>query len=129
MRSYLGVSYQELTELVERSTLSIATLLAPTPQFLASQIECDEEEIEFILSMLAAEEALEVCKDSNQRSFVLAVEVPGAQISELGADSILISSPILFDWIASIFLVSADGEELTYFATQEIPSFLPSWSS
>ena len=129
MRSYLGVSYQELTELVERSALSIATLIAPTPQFLASQIECDEEEIEFILSMLAAEEALEVCEDSNQRSFVLAVEVPEAQISELGADSILISSPILFDWIASIFLVSADGEELTYFATQEIASLLPSWSS
>lgn len=129
MRSYLGVSYQELTELVERSALSIATLFAPTPQFLASQIECDEEEIEFILSMLAAEEALEVCEDSNQRSFVLAVEVPEAQISELGADSILISSPILFDWIASIFLVSADGEELTYFATQEIASLLPSWSS
>lgn len=129
MRSYLGVSYQELTELVERSALSIATLFAPTPQFLASQIECDEEEIEFILSMMAAEEALEVCEDSNQRSFVLAVEVPEAQISELGADSILISSPILFDWIASIFLVSADGEELTYFATQEIASLLPSWSS
>jgi hypothetical protein len=75
--------------------------------------------------MLAAEESLEL-REAGQ-GYVLAVEVPDVLINEMGADSISIDQAIALDWVACIFLVSPDGEDLTWFAIQEVSSMLPSW--
>ena len=125
MRSYAGVSVDELEALFASTSISIPTLFAPTSEFIATHSELGEEEHEFILSMLAAEESLEL-RDVGQ-GYVLAVEVPDALINEMGADSISIEVPIALDWVACIFLVSPDGEDLTWFAIQEVASMLPSW--
>jgi hypothetical protein len=125
MRSYVGVSVEELEALLASTSISIPTLFAPTSEFVATHSELGEEEHEFILSMLAAEESLEL-RDVGQ-GYVLAVEVPDALINEMGADSISIDQPIALEWVACIFLVSPDGEDLTWFAIQEVASMLPSW--
>jgi hypothetical protein len=125
MRSYVGVSVDELDALLTSASISIPTLFAPTSEFIATHSELGEEEHEFILSMLAAEESLEL-REAGQ-GFVLAVEVPDLLIKELGADSITINAPIALEWVACIFLVSPDGEDLTWFAIQEVASMLPSW--
>jgi len=125
MRSYVGVSVDELDALLTSASISIPTLFAPTSEFIATHSELGEEEHEFILSMLAAEESLEL-RETGQ-GFVLAVEVPDLLIKELGADSITINAPIALEWVACIFLVSPDGEDLTWFAIQEVASMLPSW--
>ncbi len=125
MRGYVGVSVDELEALLASTSISIPTLFAPTPEFIATHSELGEEEHEFILSMLAAEESLEL-REAGQ-GYVLAVEVPDSLIDEMGADSISIAAVISLEWIACIFLVSPDGEDLTWFAIEEVPSMLPSW--
>jgi hypothetical protein len=125
MRSYVGVSIEELEALLASTSISIPTLFAATTEFVATHSELGEEEHELILSMLAAEESLEL-RDVGQ-GYVLAVEVPDALINEMGADSISIDQPIALEWVACIFLVSPDGEDLTWFAIQEVASMLPSW--
>ena len=125
MRSYVGVSIDELEALLASTSISIPTLFAATTEFVATHSELGEEEHEFILSMLAAEESLELRE--GEQGYVLAVEVPESQIKEMGADSISIEVPIALDWVACIFLVSPDGEDLTWFAIQEVASMLPSW--
>jgi hypothetical protein len=125
MRSYAGVSVDELEALFASTSISISTLFAATSEFIATHSELGEEEHEFILSMLAAEESLEL-REAGE-GYVLAVEVPDSQIKEMGADSISIEVPITLDWVACIFLVSPDGEDLTWFAIQEVASMLPSW--
>ena len=125
MRSYVGVSIDELEALLASTSISIPTLFAATTEFVATHSELGEEEREFILSMLAAEESLEL-REVGQ-GYVLAVEVPDSLIRELGADSISIDQPIALDWVACIFLVSPDGEDLTWFAIEEVPPMLPSW--
>jgi hypothetical protein len=125
MRSYVGVSVDELEGLLQSESITIPTLFAPTPEFIATHSDLGEEEHEFILSMLAADESLEL-REAGQ-GYVLAVEVPDTLIKEMGADSISIDQPIALDWIACIFLVSPDGEDLTWFAIQEVASMLPSW--
>ena len=125
MRGYVGVSVDELEALLANTSISIPTLFAPTPEFIATHSELGEEEHEFILSMLAAEESLEL-REAGQ-GYVLAVEVPDSLIDEMGADSISIAAVISLEWIACIFLVSPDGEDLTWFAIEEVPSMLPSW--
>jgi hypothetical protein len=118
MRSYVGVSVDELEALITSSSISLPTLFASTSEFISTHSELGEEEHEFILSMLAAEESLEL-RDVGQ-GYVLAVEVPDSLIQEMGADSISIDQPIELDWVACIFLVSPDGEDLTWFAIQEV---------
>ena len=125
MRSYVGVSVDELEALFASTSISIPTLFAPTAEFIATHSELGEEEHEFILSMLAAEESLDLGEAG--QGYVIAVEVPDSSIKEMGADSISIDRPIALDWVACIFLVSPDGEDLTWFAIEEIPSMLPSW--
>ena len=125
MRGYVGVSVDELEALFASTSISIPTLFAPTAEFIATHSELGEEEHEFILSMLAAEESLELGEAG--QGYVLAVEVPDSLINEVGADSVSIDAPISLEWIACIFLVSPDGEELTWFAIEEVPSMLPSW--
>jgi len=125
MRGYVGVSVDELEALLASTSISISTLFAPTQEFISTHSELGEEEHEFILSMLAAEESLEL-REAGQ-GYVLAVEVPDSLIDEMGADSISIAAAISLEWIACIFLVSPDGEDLTWFAIEEVPSMLPSW--
>ena len=125
MRSYVGVSVDELEALFASNSISIPTLFAPTAEFIATHSELGEEEHEFILSMLAAEESLDLGEAG--QGYVLAVEIPDSSIKEMGADSISIDGPISLEWIACIFLVSPDGEVLTWFAIEEVPSMLPSW--
>ena len=125
MRSYVGVSVEEIEDLLASTSISVTVLFAPTAEFIATHSELGEEEHEFILSMLAAEESLEL-REAGQ-GYVLAVEVPDSLIKEIGADSISIDAPISLEWVACIFLVSPDGEDLIWFAMEEVPSMLPSW--
>jgi len=127
MRSYVGVTSQELESLMQSQQLAISTLYATTSEFMATHSELGEEEQEFILSMLAADESLELNNGGN--GFVIAVEIPENKITASGADSIEISEPITLDWVACVFLVSPDGEDLTWFAIQEVSQHLPSWRS
>jgi len=125
MRSYVGISIEELEALLASTSISIPTLFAATTEFVATHSELGEEEHEFILSMLAAEESLELRE--GEQGYVLAVEVPDSLINETGADSISIDAPIALEWVPCIFLVSPDGEDLTWFAIQEVASLLPGW--
>ena len=125
MRGYVGVSVEELDALIASTSLSIPTLFAATSEFITTHSELGEEEHEFILSMLAADESLELRNDG--QGYVLAVEVPDSLIKEMGADSISIDAPIALDWVACIFLVSPEDEDLTWFDIQEVASMLPSW--
>lgn len=127
MRAYVGLTFEEVSALISGEPLKIEILFAATAEFVATHSELDEEEREFILTMLAAEESLDLRDEGF--GFVLAGDVPAHVIIEEGADSIKVSGEINRDWAACIFLVSPDGEDLTWYAIQEVENLLPSWSS
>ena len=125
MRCYVGVTIDELAALLDARELSVQTLFAPTAEFVDTHQDLDEEEREFILSMLAADESLELREAGY--GFVVAAEVPAEAIVEQGADSLTVNQAVSLDWVACIFLVSPDGEDLTWFAIQEVGQHLPLW--
>jgi hypothetical protein len=127
MRAYVGLTFEEVSALISGEPLKIEILFAATAEFVATHSELDEEEREFILTMLAAEESLDLREEGF--GFVLAGDIPADVIIEEGADSIKVSGEINRDWAACIFLVSPDGEDLTWYAIQEVENLLPSWSS
>jgi hypothetical protein len=125
MRAYVGLTIDDVCTLISVEALEIQTLFAPTTEFVTTHGDLDEEEREFILSMLAADEAMDLREEGF--GFVLAAEIPSDVITEEGADSIKVSAAIRRDWAACIFLVSPDGEDLTWFAIQEVEDLLPTW--
>lgn len=129
MRGYLPVTIDEIASFLDTQQLESGPLYAPTIKFLKANIDLDEEEGEFLLSMLAADEALEMRDNSEHLGFILALEVLDSEISEHGENFILLKDSAKWESVQCAFTVSPDGEELTWFATQEIAPALQHWQN
>ena len=126
MRGYVAMTAQEVAEFMASGLFDVSDVYAPTSQFIVDHQDLDDEEIEYTLSMVAAEDALEMKTATTGAACVLAFEVPAESISESHDMSISLSSPLKWESLECLFEVSSDGEELTWYATQEIDANLAS---
>jgi hypothetical protein len=127
MRGYLPVTVEEIAAFLESQAMECGPLYAPTIKFLTANSDMDEEEGEFILSMLAADEALEMRANLEKPGFILALEVGDSEVAEHGENFVILKDVAKWESVQCAFLVSPDGEELTWFATQEIKPALQEW--
>ena len=127
MRGYLPVTVEEIAAFLDSQTMECGPLYAPTIKFLTAHSEMDEEEGEFVLSMLAADEALEMRTNLQGPGFILALEVSDPEIVEYGENFVILKDLAKWESVQCAFLVSSDGEELTWFGTQEIKPSLVNW--
>jgi hypothetical protein len=67
--------------------------------------------------------------DSTTEGFILALEVTDSEIAEHGENFVILSDLAKWESVQCAFSVSPDGEELTWFATQEIEPALQDWLS
>jgi len=128
MRAYIGVTASEVQEFLLSGEFDVSDAYAATPTFIFSNSDLDEEEVEYTLSLIAAEDAVELL-DATGTACVLALEVPESIIEVEHEMSISLSAPLQWDYVQCCFEVSPDGQELTWFATQEIASNLVTWLS
>lgn len=129
MRAYIGVTASEIQEFLQSGEFDVSDAYAATPTFTSSNSDLDEEEVEYTLSLIAAEDAVELLGSAVGTACVLALEVPDSIIEAEHELSISLSAPLQWDYVQCCFEVSADGQELTWFATQEIASNLATWLS
>lgn len=129
MRAYIGVTASEIQEFLQSGEFDVSDAYAATPTFISGNSDLDEEEIEYTLSLIAAEDAVELLGSAVGMACVLALEVPESIIATEHELSISLSAPLQWDYVQCCFQVSADGQELTWFATQEIASNLATWLS
>jgi len=127
MRAYLAISQKDLAAFVESKSIDADELFAPTAQFVADNTDCDEEELEYLLSLAAGEEALDLRLSEKAPGIVLAVEVEENQIGESYEDSITLKSAITWDQIQCALLAHQGDDELVWFATQEIEIHCGEW--
>lgn len=127
MRGYVAMTAHEVAEFMATGSFDVSDIYAPTSQFIVDHQDLDDEEIEYTLSLVAAEDAVEMKTPTSGIACVLACEIPAASIAESHDMSISLSSPLLWENVECLFEVSADGEELTWFATQEIDANLENW--
>ncbi len=127
MRTYLPISHKELENFLEAKTLDVNLLYAPTSSFQEENIECDEEELEYLLSVLAGEKALDLCLTQKVPGIVLALEITEQQIGEAYADHITVTSAILWEQVQCALLAFRGDDELVWFATQEIEPHMNEW--
>ncbi|MEN9687582.1 MAG: hypothetical protein RL381_594 [Actinomycetota bacterium] len=127
MRGYVGMTAQEVSEFLSSKIFDISDIYAPTSQFIADNPDLDEEEIEYTLSMVAAEDAVEMKSSTSGKACVCAFEIPREAISESHDMSVSLNAPLRWENLEALFEVSEDGEDLTWFATQEIEANIANW--
>lgn len=127
MRVYLASTADELQVFIESQSLDVAEVYAPTPIYSATHSEMDEEELEYSLSILAAEDALDFVDDESGAPLVIALEVPDSIIGSFDEISADLLSPLSWSMVEAIFLVGEDSEDLTWFAPQEAKATISEW--
>jgi hypothetical protein len=131
MRGYIAITPDELAELIKDEEISVESAFIPTSIFKAANSELGEEESEYILSLLAADDSISYQGDNAKFSFALAVDLEDSQIgSELDVE-VNLTSPIKFSQVDCLFVgeVNSEEGELTWYAAQEIALHLPSWQA
>ena len=102
-------------------------VFAPTQGFVSDNLDCDEEELEYLLSVAAGEEALDLRLSEKGPGIVLAFEVTDEQIAESYEDSITLKTPLPWGQLQCALLAFPGDDELVWFATQEIEIHLAEW--
>ena len=117
MRVYVATKVSLLKELVDGKEVTFEEYLAPEQFEFASGV--DEEEQEHLISQLAADDSFEM--NQGKEAYVLALELHEEQ---LNGEAITVD----FGQVAAL-LKSEDGEELSWFAPEEIKFNLLEWIS
>ena len=127
MRAYLPITHLELTSFLESGVKKIETIFAPTPFFVGDNSELDEEEIEYLLSLEAAQESLALRQSESSPGLVLAIELEPAQVNQVEDKSVTLNSDVSWNQVQCALLLYPNDEELIWFATQEIALNLGEW--
>ena len=127
MRAYLPISYKDLEGFVSSESLEVDELYAPTIHFEVENPDCDEEELEYLLSIAAGQEALELRLSEKAPGIVVAFEIEKEQIAGHYAQSITLSSSLRWDQVQCALLAFQGDDELVWFATQEIELHMGEW--
>jgi hypothetical protein len=128
VRTYLPLSHKQLETFLEAKTLDCEILFAPTALFQEENSDCDEEELEYLLSAIAGENALDLCLTQSAPGIVLALDITPEQIGEEYADHITVASAIMWEQVQCALLAIRGEEELAWFAQQEIEQHLSEWN-
>jgi hypothetical protein len=127
MRAYLPLSHDELAAFLNNGSTELESILAPTPFYVGENEDLDEEEIEYLLSLEAAQASMEMRPSNKAPGIVLAIELEAQQVNIVNENSVTLNSPITWEQVQCALLLFPDEEELIWFATQEIEINLGEW--
>ena len=127
MRAYLPISHDELAAFLNSGSKELESILAPTPFYVGENEDLDEEEIEYLLSLEAAQSALELRSSNKAPGIVLAIELEPQQVNTVNENSVTLNSAITWAQVQCALLLFPDDEELSWFATQEIEINMGEW--
>ena len=127
MRGYLATTADELAEFLESGSLDIPEVYVVTPIYKATHPEMDQEEQEYSLSLLAAEEALGFVDTHSGAPIVLALELAEDALGAFDEFTADLIAPLQWGSIDAAFIVGDDIEDLTWYAPQEVESNIAEW--
>jgi hypothetical protein len=127
MRAYLPITHKDLESFVANKGLEVDELYAHTIHFEVENPDCDEEELEYLLSVAASEEALELRLSEKAPGIVVAFEIEKECIGEHFAQLITLVLPLQWNQVQCVLIAYQGDDELAWFATQEIELHLAEW--
>jgi hypothetical protein len=131
MRAYVAITPSQLQGFFTSGSLQVAQALTVE---LGSSLDfeadpANQEEQEFALSWEAASKSRELQGIGPANGYVLAVDLQREQLGELDGNHVSLLSDILWSQVQSLLLADSEEQELSWFAVQEIPTYLPQWSA
>ena len=127
MRAYLPISHSDLMAFLFTESFKADVAFAPTHTYIDANSDCDEEEIEYLLSILAGQAALELRASQASPGLVVAIELRDEQCGQSDNDSIAVTLAITWDQVQCALLSHDGDDELVWFATQEISVEIDKW--
>ena len=127
MRAYLAVLPEQIDSLLRNGTYGFSSAFATTRLFFEENSEVDEEEREFELSLLAAQESREIQESEDAQGFVLAVNLTSTQSGAEDEYQVELLSDIAWSQVDAALIAESLELELTWYASQEIAEHLPEW--
>ncbi len=127
MRAYLPITHENLATFLNSGSIEVESILAPTPFYVGENEDLDEEEIEYLLSLEAAQTALEMPSSSKAPGIVLAIELEATQVNQVNEKSVTLNSKLMWEQVQCALLLFPNDEELIWFATQEIELNMGEW--
>lgn len=127
MRAYLPISHADLSNFLTSQSLQAKEVFAATDFYINENLDCDEEEIEYLLSVSAGEKALELRSSMTAPGLVLAIELEDSQCGHSVENVLTLMAPLTWSQVQCALLIYPDDDELVWFATQEIAPELVNW--
>lgn len=129
MRAYVAITPSGLRSFLETGSFHATQALIVDPMSSES-LETnpdDQEELEFESSWQAAEESRAMQDLPGALGLVLAVDLVQEQLGEIKGNQVCLLSDISWLQVQSLLLSESEEPELSWFAAQEIPTYLPQW--
>jgi len=127
MRAYIPVVPSQIEVLLREGRFRFPQAFVTTRLFFEENSEVDEEEREFELSLLAAQESREIQKSQESNGYVLAVNLTSVQSGNESGFQVALLSELEWSQVDAVLIAQSEEEELTWFASQEVQDNLPSW--
>ncbi|GAA1637591.1 DUF6912 family protein [Catellatospora bangladeshensis] len=127
VRVYLPATVPLVAALRDGGELAGATAHAVTPALREWYAEGDEEELEYVAFMRAAQDALRLLRDdpaAPRRRVVVSADVPASQVSvqdrDLGTSTVRLAGAVPRRAIAAFHVDEADGEPVVAAAAEVV---------
>ncbi len=129
MRAYYPVTPQRLQVFLTSGSLQAERAFVVDQQLQGFDGENgdDEEELEFQASWAAATRSREIQGDSAKFGLVLALDLEPEQIGVVQADEVGLLTDLSWSQVQSLLVSESAEIELSWFAPQEIATYLPQW--
>ena len=129
MRAYVAITPSELQTFLSDGSLVVAQALIVEPETLhGTQVdEAEQEELEFETSWNAALISRERQGSGQSLGLVLAVDLEEEQVGKIEGDHVDLRSKLLWTQVQSLLVSDSEEPELSWFAPQEIATYLPKW--
>lgn len=129
MRAYVPITPLDLQTFLATGLFHATTALIVDPQNSPSTEtnSVDQEELEFESSWEAAEESKALQSSPEVLGLALAVDLEKEQMGDVEGKRVSLLSDLSWSQVQSLLLSESEEPELSWFAAQEIPTYLPRW--
>lgn len=129
MRAYVAITPLELQSFLSTGYFK-ATKALIADQTDSGDLESDsdtQEELEFESSWQAAMQSRAMQGSPEALGLVLAADLAPEQMGAIEGDHVGLLSDLLWAQVQSLLLAESEERELSWFAAQEIATYLPQW--
>lgn len=129
MRAYIAITPLELQTFLTDGFFEIAQGLIVEPEALdgAQMDEAEQEELEFETSWNAALISRQKQGSDKFLGLVLAVDLEKDQMGKVEGNQVELRSKLSWTQVQSLLVADSEEFELSWFAPQEIATYLPKW--